>query len=76
MKQACAAFVLTLLLSACAHPVAITAAVEHRGELLCVIAGNPGKHDAEEVVLFAGYKTDNRHFEMLRNSHYSKGNAS
>lgn len=72
MRPACAAFVLTLLLSACAHRVAITAAVEPRDELLCAIAGNPGKHDGEEVVLSATYITDNRHFEMLRSSHRSK----
>lgn len=73
MEPVCAVFVLTLLLSACAHRVATAAAVEPRDELLCAIAANPGKHDGEEVVLSTGYITDNRHFEMLRSSHCSKG---
>ncbi|PII13435.1 hypothetical protein CR918_17680 [Stenotrophomonas indicatrix] len=73
MKPACAAFVLTLMLPACAHRVATTVEVEPRDELLCAIAGNPGQHDGEELVLSATYITDNRHFEMLRNSHCGEG---
>ncbi|HDS1039288.1 TPA: hypothetical protein QDZ47_002290 [Stenotrophomonas maltophilia] len=73
MKSTFATFVLVVMLSACAPRAATAVVVEPHDPLLCAIEDNPGNYDGKEVVLSAGYRTDNRHFETLHNPNCSGG---